>query len=81
MIGRVGAVGRLGSPGGSWGRSDAAPPAAADFILSNANVATQWGLVTVGQLLPVNAPAGSFFRLVESAGTAGDDSGFAVVNG
>lgn len=81
MIGRVGAVGRAGAAGGSWGRPAVATAVGADFTLSNASVVTAWGLVTVGQLLPVNAPAGSYFVLVEGTAASGDEAGLHVVNG
>ena len=55
--------------------------ASPDFSLTNASVVTAWGLVTVGELTPINAPAGVTFRIKESAGASGDDAGFAVVNG
>ena len=77
MIGRVGGVGRVG---GSRGQP-AAAAATADFTLSNTSVTTFWGLVTVGQLLPTNAPVESYFVLVESAAASGDEAGLAVVNG
>ena len=80
MIGLIGAVGRVGLFGGRWG-SPAPPPATADFTLSNASVSTAWGVVTVGELLPVNAPAGSYFLLVEGTAASGDAAGLAVVNG
>ena len=78
MIGLIGAVGRVGAVGGA---RTPVPMGTADFTLSNASVATAWGIVTVGQLLPVGAPAGSYFVLVESPAVSGDDAGLAVVNG
>lgn len=75
----IGAVGRVGRVGG--GRSVVPVAGGADFTLTNASVTTAWATVTVGQLLPVNAPAGSYFVLVESAASSGDDAGLAVVNG
>lgn len=77
MLRGVGHAGRVGQ-----GRF--APPAVtgtADFTLSNSSVTTDWALVAVGNLTATGAPAGSFFVLVEGTGEAGDDAGFAVVNG
>lgn len=54
-------------PGGGGGSPD--------FTLSNASVTTQWGVAAVGELVPVNAPAGAYFVLV------GEPAGFAVENG
>ena len=81
MIGSIGAVGRVGAVGGARHVPSAPAVGAADFTLSNASVATAWAVVTVGQLLPVNAPAGSYFVLVESAASSGEEAGLAVVNG
>lgn len=81
MIGLIGAVGRIGAIGGARYARPQSPAGVPDFSLTNASVSTAWGTVTVGQLLPVNAPAGSFFLLVETTAVSGDDSGFAVVNG
>ena len=81
MIGLIGAVGRIGAIGGARYARPQLPVGVPDFSLTNASVSTVWGTVTVGQLLPVNAPAGCFFLLVESAGAAGDEAGLAVVNG
>jgi hypothetical protein len=70
MLG-VGLVGRVGQ-----GRR--MPPMAAgvpDFTLSSTSVVTAWDGRLVGELLPVNAPAGSFFVLVD------EPAGLAVVNG
>jgi hypothetical protein len=81
MSGLIAGVGRIGAVGGA--RTVTPPPVAAnpDFILTNASVVTQWDMVTVGQLLPVDAPAGSFFLLVEGTAASGDEAGLAVVNG
>lgn len=57
------------------------PEPVPDFVLSNDTVATAWGVVLVGTLTPINAPAGAFFRLKQTAGLSGDESGYAVVNG
>ena len=81
MTGMIGAVGRVGAVGGARFAAPALPAGGADFTLSNATVTTAWATVTVGQLLPVGAPAGSYFVLVESAATSGDEAGLAVVNG
>lgn len=81
MIGLIGAVGRIGAIGGTRYARPQSPAGVPDFSLTNASVSTAWGTVAVGQLLPVNAPAGSFFLLVETAGAAGENTGFAVVNG
>lgn len=80
MIGRIGSAGRIGTVGG--GRFvPAVPQGAADFTLSGNSVATAWNTVTVGTLTPINAPAGAYFTLVESAAVSGDEAGLAVVNG
>lgn len=76
----IGAVGRVGSVGGSRGRVTIVT-GGPDFTLSNATVTTEFGLVTVGTLTPVNAPPGVTFRIKETAGASGDDAGFAVRNG
>ena len=78
MTGSIGQVGRIGTVGGL--RRQAAPPLA-DFTLSNAAVTTSWGTVQVGILSPINAPAGAYFMLVETAAASGDEAGLAVVNG
>ena len=71
MTGRIGTLGRLGI-----GRLGAAGPSVTpDFVLTNSEVTTAWGVVTVGDLVPINAPAGVTFRLVF------EDAGLAVVNG
>ena len=68
-------VGRIGRVGGA-GRTLPAPPAGGpDFTLSNNSVVTAWDVRVVGELLPVNAPAGSYFVLVD------EPAGLAVVNG
>ncbi|WP_439547258.1 hypothetical protein [Sandarakinorhabdus sp.] len=71
MIGAVGRVGRLGLFGGAIRRV----VRSADFTLSNASVATIWGTVEVGNLVPSDAPAGAYFVIV------GEPAGLAVVNG
>lgn len=73
------APGRAGNVGGV--RRVAAATGGADFSLSASSVTTAWTAVVVGELVPVNAPAGAFFMLVEAAGATGDDTGLAVVNG
>jgi hypothetical protein len=72
MIGALGLIGRVGG-GRRLPPADAAE--AADFTLSNSGMTTAWDVRLVGELLPVNAPAGSFFVLVD------EPAGFAVVNG
>ncbi len=51
------------------------PPGGADFTLSGTSVTTAWATVAVGDLTPVDAPAGAYFVLV------GEPAGLAVVNG
>jgi hypothetical protein len=67
--GCVGSVGRVG--GGGRRVASGAP----DFSLSNSSAATTWGTVAIGDLTPLNAPAGVTFRVV------GEPAGLAVVNG
>ncbi|WP_353200781.1 hypothetical protein [Sandarakinorhabdus sp.] len=67
--GGVGGAGRIG--GG--GRRPA--PGTPDFSLSNSSATTAWGTVSIGDLAPINAPAGVTFRLVD------EPAGLAVVNG
>lgn len=72
------------APRSFFGRAaDGVPPPepVPDFALSNDTVATAWGVVLVGTLTPINAPAGAYFRLKQTAGLSGDESGYAVVNG
>ena len=71
MIGRLGAVGRIGLSAGARVVVITSP----DFTLSNAAVTTAWGTVQIGALNPVNAPAGVTFRVVN------EPAGLAVVNG
>lgn len=68
MLVGVGNVGRVG------GQRRVAP-SEPDFALSASSVATVWGEVVVGDLLPLNAPAGVSFVLVD------ETAGLAVVNG
>jgi hypothetical protein len=47
-----------------------------NFNLSNAGVITAWNsAVMIGSLIPINAPAGAYFVLVD------EPAGIAVVNG
>lgn len=73
MIGLIGGVGRPGSIGGARWRAQVVRQA--DFALSNAGVATMWGTVVIGDLVPADAPAGAYFVAV------GEPAGLAVVNG
>lgn len=45
------------------------------FTISNTTVTTAWGNVVVGELIPLNAPPGAYFRLRD------ETAGLAVVNG
>ncbi len=67
----VGLVGRVGQ----GRRLPSVPGGAPDFSLSGSSVVTAWDVRLVGELLPVDAPAGSYFVLV------GEPAGLAVVNG
>jgi hypothetical protein len=67
--GGVGGVGQIG--GGARLVASGAP----DFSLSNSAATTIWGTVSIGDLIPSNAPAGVRFELV------GEPAGLAVVNG
>lgn len=71
----VGSIGRTGQVGASTYKSSVAPPVTIDFTLSNNTATTQWGTVTIGELLTSNAPEGSYFVLVD------EPAGLAVVNG
>lgn len=60
---------------GGGGLSPAGGGSEPDFSLSENTVTTEWGPIVVGNLIPLNAPAGVSFVLVN------EDAGFAVVNG
>lgn len=71
MLGSVGLIGRVGGAR----RLPVAAAGAPDFSLSNSVVGTAWDVRLIGELLPVNAPAGVIFELVD------EPAGIAVVNG
>lgn len=75
MIGATGCVGRVGS--GRFAAAQGLP----DFALSAGSVTTAWSTVNVGELTPINAPAGAYFVLVEGTAASGDEAGIAVRNG
>ena len=65
----------IGGGVGSVGRVGGIRRSVPDFALSAATATTQWGTVSIGDLIPSNAPAGVTFRLVN------EPAGLAVVNG
>jgi hypothetical protein len=67
--GGVGGVGRIG--GGARRVASGVP----DFSLSASTATTTGGTVAIGDLIPINAPAGVTFRLVN------EPAGLAVGNG
>ncbi len=71
MLGAAGLIGRVGQ----GRRLPMAAAGAPDFTLSNSVISTAWDVRLIGELLPVNAPAGVIFVAV------GEPAGLGVVNG